>query len=177
MNDNNYDNNGNKLVHVKAYNRSDGTYVKEHWRGQGESFASKQKEYDWPPKEEKYELPEEGCFPNGDDVIYTDGNGVVLQGGIEKTDLPSGTGGGLGEILAEILGALPLIMQIIAGITGSGATNISQIKGSFDDNVSRVKQYQKTYKTNLDNLLQNVVFAPTQKEYSKQTINYQFNDI
>lgn len=67
----NYDENGNKLIHVKAYNRSDGTYVKEHWRGQGESFAQKQEEYDWPPKEEKYELPDEGCFPYGsDDVMY-----------------------------------------------------------------------------------------------------------
>ena len=30
MTDNNYDNNGNKLVHVKAYNRSDGTRADEN---------------------------------------------------------------------------------------------------------------------------------------------------
>lgn len=169
---NNYDENGNKLVHVKAYNRSDGTYVKEHWRGQGESFAPKQEKYDWPPKEEKYELPDEGCFPYGsNDVMYMNGNGLVLQGGVEKTDLPSGTGGVFGGVLSEIVELLPIIMQIIAGFSGGGGKT-PILKGNFEENISKIKEHQNAYKIEMDNLLKNVVMAPNQIEYSKQFNDY-----
>ena len=168
----NYDNNNSdKLVHVNAYNRSDGTFVKEHWRGKGESFAPKQEEHDWPPKEEKQKSPDKGEFPNEEDIMYADKNGLVLEGGVEKTDLPSGDWGGIGDVLFEIIELLPTILQLIAGFSG-GNTNIPILKGNFDENILKFKEYQNNYKTKMDNLLKNVVMAPNQEEYSKQLKEY-----
>lgn len=170
-NNSNYDNNGNRLVHVKAYNRSDGTFVKEHWRGKGESFAPKQEEYDWPPKEEKQKRPNEGEYPNNGGVIYANENGPVLHGGIEKTDLPSGDLGIFGGILSEILELLPMIMQIIMGFSGESAS-IPTLNVKLKENISKVKEHQNNYKIKMDNLLKNVVNAPNQEEYSKHLEQY-----
>lgn len=176
--------NSEKVVHVNAYTKKDGTHVKEHYRGissnEDASFAPEQNENDfW----KTTTIPEESTNPIDDllgKVFKTNSGGmhmnassnIVLTGGVEMTVFDfSGVLGALatvaGVAVTAGLGALKAAAVLNYASETSDKATIKKFKPQLDSAIKDIKETQKLFDTAEKMNIDKLVNAKNQEEYSK----------
>ena len=173
-----------KLVHVNAYTRKDGTYVKEHYRGissnAASSFAPKQNDENlWAtttiPEEKKNPLQEalDKIFKRDSGGInFNPSSNLVLQGGVSTTNFDfsnvlSALGSIAGIAVNVGLGALKTATLLNQAYWTANKTFIEKLKPQMVNEVKKLKETLKLSETVEKMHLEKLTNAKNQEEYSK----------
>ncbi|MDR1167746.1 MAG: hypothetical protein LBK53_02500 [Heliobacteriaceae bacterium] len=190
-----------KQIHVNAYTKSDGTQVKEHWRG-GESKGTVAD-----PGDDIITKILEKILPNGgrmEDGIDTKpskldtsiSNGfespsIVLEGGVEiDVDLGGIDWGNIGEAIVGVaicaayvaIKAAPFVLKAMQAVQKADTVALSKIKPQINNSIQSLHQIQNQAKANLDNTLKSLANAKGQeysqiyKSYTNQKKSYEKAD-
>jgi len=146
-------------IHVKSYTKSDGTRVKDYWRGGGIM------EDDYTPKQD-------GSVMNID--------APVLEGGISTdVDLGGIDWGSIGGAIAGVamvavnvaIKLAPVVLEAYQASQTADPVTLAKITPQIDDSVKALQQIQTQAKTNLDNTFKDLTKAKGQ-EYSQLYKSY-----
>ena len=173
-----------KLVHVNAYTRKDGTHVKEHYRGissnAASSFAPEQNDDSlWAtttiPEERKNPLQEalDKIFKRDSGGInFNPSSNLVLQGGVSTTNFDfsnvlSALGSIAGIAVNVGLGALKTATLLNQAYWTANKTFIQKLKPQMVNEVKKLKETLKLSETVEKMHLEKLTNAKNQEEYSK----------
>ncbi len=173
-----------KLVHVNAYTRKDGTHVKEHYRGisfnAASSFAPEQNDDSlWAtttiPEERKNPLQEalDKIFKRDSGGInFNPSSNLVLQGGVSTTNFDfsnvlSALGSIAGVAATVGLSALKAASVLNYATKQSDQAVIDKFKPQLYTAINDIKEAQKFYDTAEKMHIDKLVNAKNQEEYSK----------
>ena len=152
--------NSEKVVHVNAYTKKDGTHVKEHYRGissnEDASFAPEQNENDfW----KTTTIPEESTNPIDDllgKVFKTNSGGmhmnassnIVLTGGVEVTEFDfSSVLGAIASVagvaVTVSLSAMKVAKVLKEASKSADKAKITKFKSQLDNSIYEIKTTQK----------------------------------
>lgn len=176
--------NSEKVVHVNAYTKKDGTHVKEHYRGissnEDASFAPEQNENDfW----KTTTIPEESTNPIDDllgKVFKTNSGGmhmnassnIVLTGGVEVTEFDfSSVLGAIASVagvaVTVSLSAMKVAKVLKEASKSADKAKITKFKSQLDNSIYEIKQTQKFSEKAEQMNIDRLVNTKDQREYSK----------
>ncbi len=172
-----------KLIHVNAYTRKDGTHVKEHYRGISSVGATLQPEQNddslWAtttiPEEKKNPLQEalDKIFKRDSGGInFNPSSNLVLQGGVSTTNFDfsnvlSALGSIAGVAATVGLSALKAASVLNYATKQSDQAVIDKFKPQLYTAINDIKEAQKFYDTAEKMHIDKLVNAKNQEEYSK----------
>lgn len=176
--------NSEKVVHVNAYTKKDGTHVKEHYRGissnEDASFAPEQNDNDfW----KTTTIPEESTNPIDDllgKVFKTNSGGMhmnassnlVLTGGVEVTEFDfSSVLGAIASVagvaVTVSLSAMKVAKVLKEASKSADKAKITKFKSQLDNSIYEIKQTQKFSEKAEQMNIDRLVNTKDQREYSK----------
>ncbi len=137
-----------KLIHVNAYVKQDGTQVREHYRGGGS---------------------------NQEANTFTEG--TVLQGGVSEYDWYTPTtkdkvAGAIGVAVDIAKGALPVVVAIGKAISERNAAEAARLKPIISEYIGHLNTTQQYMQQTLDNNLKILANTKNPTEYTKQYKEY-----
>lgn len=174
--------NSEKTVHVNAYTKSDGTHVKEHYRGGGDRGNSIMDE----PKNDGWVIDEdpssknilgkllEKIFPFPNDYKTGMSSNLVLEGGVsvdvggfDFSNVLSAVLSVTGIALTVGFQAMKYAVILNDAIQKSDKETFSKIKPKFQNEINRIKNTQKLSDTVQKTSLKNLVNTKNQTDYEK----------
>lgn len=172
-----------KLVHVNAYTRKDGTHVKEHYRGIASVGATLQPEQNDENMWKTTTIPEEQQSPlqealrkifklDSGGMYFNPSSNVVLEGGVSTADFDfsnvlSALGSIAGIAVNVGLGALKTATLLNQAYLTANKPFIEKFKPQMTNEVEKLKQTLKLSETVEKMHLDKLTNTKDQGEYSK----------